>query len=163
MYKDEVWKIIEEFKDIREVYISNYGRVKNSNGDILKSRFDKYQYKRISFTFMHNGKKIVKTRFVHRLMAIAFLKNPNNYTQVQFKNGNRHDIRIENLMWCKKAICRKRNTYNKNKPILNINTNERFKNISEAARRYNIGVGALYNCCIGKMNTAGGYKWKYEK
>lgn len=159
----EKWVIIEEFKELRKLYISNYGKVKNDNGDILKSRNDKYGYKRISFTFVNNGKKIVKTRFVHRLMAIAFIENPNNYNQVRFKNGNKQDITIENLEWCKKAPSKKRKIYNKNRPVINLDTNEKFINISNASKLYNVGVGALYNCCVGKMNTAGGYRWKYVK
>lgn len=159
--KNENWRQIIEFKEHKEVYISNFGRVKNKDGIILKQRYDKYGYRRISFTFFINGKKSVKTRFTHRLVATEFLENPNNYPQVKFKNGNKNDICVENLEWCRKANSKSRNSRCKNKSILNIDTNEKFNNISTAAKYYNIGIGSLYNCCINKTRTAGGYRWRY--
>ena len=76
----------------------------NKNGDvfnkrlkiIMKSRFDKYGYKRINLS-KHNEKK---TYYIHRLVARTYLPNENNYLCVDHINSIRDDNRLENLRWC---------------------------------------------------------------
>ena len=45
-----------------------------------------------------NGKRVTAKQ--HRLIALAFLPNPNNYPQINHINGDRYDNRLENLEWC---------------------------------------------------------------
>lgn len=47
-----------------------------------------------------DGTRVRKIRSVHRLVAEAFISNPNNYPIVDHKNNNKHDNRVENLQWC---------------------------------------------------------------
>lgn len=90
----EIWKDIKDFEDIYE--ISNLIRVRSKiTGKILKSRIDYHGYLTVTLT----KNKKCHTRFLHRLFAIAYVDNPNNYTIVNHLNGKKLDIRIDNLEW----------------------------------------------------------------
>lgn len=86
-----LWKKIES----TNYYISNYGEVKNKRGLILKTFtvHNRYCIARICI----NGK--YKTSLVHRLVASAFIPNPNNLTTVNHKDGNKHNNNVDNLEW----------------------------------------------------------------
>ena len=65
-------------------------------GQILKPRDSKGGYNRV--ILYTNGK--AKAESVHRLVANAFLPNPNNYTVVNHKDGNPKNNDVSNLEWC---------------------------------------------------------------
>lgn len=89
-----MFKTIEEFPKYE---ISTEGEVRNAaTGYILKPRLDKDGYLRISLKD-ENGK--LKTRFIHRLVAITFIPNPLNKPQVNHKDFNRQNPSVDNLEW----------------------------------------------------------------
>lgn len=91
-YPDEVWKRIKE----QNAYISNYGRVKSSiTNNMLTIHWDKNGYE---FIILWN--KDIQTKcLIHRLVAIAFVDNPNpkEFNVVNHINENKADNRAENL------------------------------------------------------------------
>ena len=110
MYQDEEWKTI---KDYPNYMVSNYGRVKkksyihhHSDGRVFhnKERIKKqtaskgYLMVRLfrSDDLSHKG-SLEKT---HRLVAMAFIPNPENKPYIDHINTIRHDNRVENLRWC---------------------------------------------------------------
>lgn len=90
----ELFKIIEEFPQYQ---ISNLGRVKNKKGNILSIGRRKTNSGYIQIRLCSNGKYYY--RYIHRLLATAFLPNPNNYRTVNHINGNKTDNRLTNLEW----------------------------------------------------------------
>jgi hypothetical protein len=84
-------------------FISNFGRVKLPP---YITKFGILRYpERIKKQQSLNGYKSVgighkRTHLVHRLVAQAFIHNPNNLPQVNHKNFIRHDNHVENLEWC---------------------------------------------------------------
>lgn len=90
--KTEIWKEINGYPNYQ---ISNFGNVKSlKNNKILK--FSLEQYKRCSL--YKEGKR--KTFRVHRLVANAFIPNPNNYKTVNHIDGNKYNNCVDNLEWC---------------------------------------------------------------
>ena len=89
----EIW---EEILDHPNYHVSNLGRVKHIKFNrILAQRFDK---SRLKVNLSTNG--VAETRIVHRLVAEAFIPNPDGNRRVQHKNGDCHDNRSDNLQWC---------------------------------------------------------------
>lgn len=77
-------------------YISTDGEVENARtGRKLKPQVNNCGYLRVELC--SKGKK--KKHFVHRLVAVAYIKNPDNLPQVNHKNGNKKDNRAKNLEW----------------------------------------------------------------
>lgn len=130
--------------------------------------------------YNENGRK---TFSVHQLVGKAFIPNPNNYTEINHKNGNKTDNRIENLEWCNRNYNinygdRNKKVSNKvkfgrhpsSKKVLKIDkdTNEvicEYESVSEASAILNICKTNISACCLHKPyhDTAGGFKWEYKK
>ena len=105
--KKEIWKIINGYENYM---ISSFGRVKSldryvrgknnsiyiKKGKLLKLYTDKDGYQTVML-YHNNKKKLLK---VHRLVAEAFLDNPNNLSQVNHKDENKLNNSVENLEWC---------------------------------------------------------------
>lgn len=112
---------------------------------------------------------------IHRLIAEAFLKNPENYKCVNHIDGNKTNNRVDNLEWCNysqnirhainnklmntaKGINPKRKVKQFDINGNYIKTWDRIKDIED---EYNISHSAIRFCCLGKMKTCKGYKWEY--
>ena len=90
----EIWKDIEDYNGLYQ--ISSFGRVKSTRYNrYLKLIFNKKGYARIHL----NKKGKLKSFRVHRLVASAFIPNPDNKPQVNHKDGNKTNNCIDNLEW----------------------------------------------------------------
>ena len=104
MENKEIWKPIIESNG--DYYVSNYGRVRSTERisknnhlipeKILAIRKDKDGY--CIATIYISGKRV--DRKIHRLVADAFIPNPNNYPMINHKDETRDNNYVDNLEWC---------------------------------------------------------------
>ena len=157
---------MEIWKDIYEGYqVSNLGRVKSLKREtILTPRENHKGYLQVHLR--HNGKDI--TPKVHRLVAKAFIANPNDLPQVNHINGNKADNRVENLEWCTNGQNQK-HSYEMlgrkpiGRPVICEEDNKAFASAREASRTLGINDSQITKCCKRKRQTAGGYHWRYAE
>ena len=190
--KEEIWKPIKGYEGWYEV--SSYGRVRsadrvnintnglvrNLKGRILKPVKDKDGY--LLCRLYKNGQN--KTVKIHRLVAEAFITNPNNLPVINHKDENKAnnsvflkkdgsvDLKKSNLEWCDSKYNANYGTRNKrivetqSKPVLQIDleTNqivEEYPSTAEASRQLKISHSGISMCCNGKFKAYKGFKWKY--
>ena len=186
----EIWKDIRNYEGLYQ--ISNNGNVKSlgrwvncknkgkrwQEEKILKPSVEGNGYQRVGLH--ENG--TIKNYFVHRLVAQAFIQNPNNYPQVNHKNEIKDDNRVENLEWCDakynvnygtarergaEKISKKLINGKKSKPVLQINTKTDeiirvFPSAMEVERQLGFSNSHISECCKGNRKTCGGFKWQYK-
>lgn len=126
----------------------------------LKDRADKDGYRRIT---LHTEDKKMKTYQVHRLIALAWLPNPENYDLINHKDEIKTNNDVDNLEWCDYK-------YNNNygtrldkvkKPVICVETGERYNSIKEAAAANNVSVTSVSSCLRGVTKTCLGKHWVY--
>ena len=92
---EEIWKPVPGYEGLYEA--STLGNIRNAiNGRVLRQSNHRQGYKLVG---LHKDKKL-KTHTVHRLIAKAFIENPNGYNEVNHKDENKANNNIENLEWC---------------------------------------------------------------
>lgn len=162
----EVWKDIPGYEGLYQA--STYGRIRNSNGKIMKQGFCRGNYLKIGLT----KNKMQNSHIVNKLIGITFLpKLTISDTEINHKDENKSNNRVENLEWCS-------HNYNINYGTRTIRTIEgesiavvqydlkgnfiaKYISSTEAARINNYSKGNICSCCRGKRNMANGYIWKY--
>lgn len=181
----EVWKDIINYEGLYQV--SNLGRVKSLKRII--TRYNGYAYceyvlpekiltvfcdkRGYSMTFLYkNGKR--KKCAVHRIVAEAFIPNPENKPQVNHIDGNKLNNCVDNLEWATNSENQKHayksglqkpkfgGENSRARKVECIETGEVFNSITEATKKYKIQNANISACCRGVKKTAGGYRWKYK-
>lgn len=159
---NENWRTIRGYEGFYEV--STLGRVRNSRTRRILSP----QRARGGYLFVQLCRPgQCKPCKIHRLVATAFLENPNNFPQVNHKNGNTADNRVSNLEWCSQEynIWHEHRVLGKNnkatRRVLCVETNEVFSSHEEAAAKVGVSKQMISFACCGRRKTAKGYHWKY--
>lgn len=171
--QNEVWRDIPQYEGLYQV--SNLGRVKalprervNATGGrwiqpehIMAITYTKDGYEKTSLT---NKAHKRKTERIHRLVALAFVPNPNNYPEINHINCIRDDNRPENLEWVTHEM---NNSYtskcgNKSKKKIKcIETGEIFNTSTDAAKVNGGDAGNIRRVAHNNKGTVMGYHYTY--
>lgn len=162
-----IWKDIEGTTNYE---ISSNGNVRNkTTKKILKGRKSKSGYLQVSIKF--DGEEKFKNKYIHRLVAEAFIENKYNKKEVNHKDGNKLNNNLDNLEWVTSSENQKHRhsiginkTSNRRIGKFNLNGQliKEYSSIIEAAEEENNGIRvSIDNVLQGKRFTLKGYVWKY--
>ena len=147
----EEWKQIEHDGIKYNYEISTEGRVRNMKTGRIMVQSDNGR----GYLYVVLKKKSFR---VNRLVAIAFIPNPNNYSDVNHKDKNRHNNRVENLEWIPHDEHVQKN---KGRKVKCIETNTIYDSTRQASRETGIAQPNIIKVCQGKLKTCGGFHWEY--
>jgi len=174
----ETWKDVIGFEGFYQV--SNYGRVKSIDRTQTVTwngkKVSKQLRGRIIAQSRQNGGYVIanlsansrrREMTIHRMVAMAFIDNPQNLKEVNHKDGNKNNNTVWNLEWCDRSenlrhrvrvLGQKGNSV----PVRCIDTGKVYSSIKAAAKATGVSTAAI-NVALKKGYRCGGYKWTKEK
>lgn len=174
MELQEIWKDISNYKGLYQ--ISNLGRVKSlskkSGFLTLKERIMKPIIKDNGYCQIALFKDKKRCRkYIHRLVAEAFIPNPNNYPCINHKDYNKANNNVDNIEWCSYSYnnnysnCQIIAGMSKRIPIIQYdlhgNSIKEWESATNAGKELGFNNSLITACCKGRIDKAYGYKWKY--
>lgn len=175
----EEWRDIPNYEGLYQV--SNLGRVRSVthtvragknkqrtvNGKVITPWKTSHGYLHVS---LGRNKKVS----IHRLVAKAFIPNPNNLPCVNHRDECKANNAVSNLEWCDKSYnalygsCQEKLRKHKNRPVqmYDKKTNvfiAEFESMKIAMERTGIHKESISEVCRGKLKSAGGFIWKYAE
>ena len=159
----EIWKDIEGYEGLYQV--SNLGKVK-SKRKILSPAKGEY----LKVNLNKNGKQ--NTCYIHRLVALTFIPNQNNYTHINHKDENKYNNNVNNLEWCtnkyninygnaQKKKANQQLRYNVIQKDVEGNIIKVWESASQVAKCLNLNKGTIRKSCQKGLKNYG-YFWEYR-
>ena len=178
----EIWRPVKNYEGLYEVsncgnvrrldciIIDTKGRTYLHKGRIMKPTKNKYGYYYLPLSKKGN-RKLCK---VHRLVADAFIPNPENFPIINHRDENPSNNYVENLEWCDAkyntnyGTAIQRRAEKRSRTVLQISKeyNEviaEYSSLAEVGRQTVFDFSTISKCCRGEIKTAYGYKWKFKK
>lgn len=163
---EEKWRDIPGYEGLYQV--SNFGRVRNHKGVILAlNKRPSNTQERYLIKLSKNNKK--RSFLVHRLVATAFIPNPEDKETVNHIDGDPLNNRSDNLEWATKSENHLHRVYSLGehsllpcKPVRCVESGQIYPSLCAAARDLRIQQSSISQVINGHrgVKTAGGYHWE---
>lgn len=162
----ELWKDIEGYEGRYQV--SNEGRVKSLDFVVIRKNGRQHTIKGkiLSQYIDDRGYLRCGVGKIHKLVAEAFVSNPNGYRTIHHKDHNKLNNNANNLEWIDETThnrghggqhpCKTVYQY-KNGVLI-----AEYQSAQDAGRKNNIGYGNIARCCRGEQNEYKGFIWSYK-
>ena len=160
----EVWVDIKGFDKYQ---VSNFGNVKHKKNGLIKSFVNEKGYHRVHLW----GAQGRITKRLHRIVAEAFIKNPNNYKEVNHIDENKANNKSSNLEWCSRKQNIEHSIKSGRFKIVAVSQYDKdgnliksYESVSEAERATGIPRTHICKVILGRygFKSAGGYIWKQQ-
>lgn len=153
---EEIWKKIDEHPDYS---VSNFGKIRNDKKNKLVKPWNN------GHGYLHIALNGVKYK-VHRLVAKAFIPNPDNLPIVNHKDEVKTNNISENLEWCdyhyNSAYTLGKYEKTNNRKILQIDKNGNIVKEWNSIKEASIGLGLSNSVILGCCNNNSGFDFKYK-
>lgn len=150
--EEEIWKVIDGY----EYQVSSCGRVRNEMGQMVPSKTTE------KGTHVRLPKKVMR---LARVVATAFLPNPESMAYVNRRDSNRENNHASNLFWSLRPGGRKTSNIHRRKPVEQWTRDGKFVETWESpqkvAESFSSKVQQVRDCCNGKFKTFAGFVWKW--
>ena len=183
--KEEIWKDIPNY--IGYYQVSNMGRIRsvdryvkvNGKTIFLKGKVKKqYKTKKGYLTINLSKDGVTNTMFSHVVVLTSFVQRPKGLNQINHKDENKENNRLENLEYCNNvynqnygscSVNKSKSTINdkrKSKQVIQFTKDgtfiKEFPSLREVERTFGFQHGHIRDACNEKLHTAYGYKWKWK-
>ena len=164
---EKEWRTVIEYDKYE---VNQFGEIRHKKRkQILKPRPNRSGYEYVNFRI--NGES--KNFAIHRIVANAFIPNPNGYTEVNHKDYNKSNNCVDNLEWVTSSgnkshaykkienhIIRGKEVEQYTKAGEYVKT---YDTVSDAAKAMGCCVAAISNCCLGRTKTSMGFQWRFSE
>lgn len=170
---EEEWRDVVGYEGL--YLVSNKGRIKSlfkgtriydTDGTILRPSRAKDGYERV---VLYDGKGGRLSKTVHKIVAMAFIPNPNGYEAINHKDECKDNNTVENLEWCtvrhnnRYGTARIRQSMHSGRAVAQVNNYgfvvAQYRNVNIA--KSITGINNIDKCCRNIEYKSGGYFWRY--
>ena len=165
----EQWKDVSGFEGLYQV--SNTGKIKrlfkNGKERLLIGKKDRDGYVTVILSRNQNKKHCM----LHRLIAEAFVPNTESKPQINHKDRNKQNNNVDNLEWVTVAEnikhCFLTGKRVHKRAVLQYTPSMKlvacWESIRSASQKLNIAASNISSCCASRLQTSGGYIWRYKE